>query len=405
MDAFDVIVIGGGIGGLNVAEKLSRSKRVLLVDERSYWGGRIYTNGRPQYEAGAARFSNKHPLLMRLIKKYNLKTFPLPKGIDYLHLGDCIEFHSDVNKKLDSYFKNLVLKSNNYSEKMLRDITLYDFMNLQNDEETSQEIVDMFGYYTEIKVMNAYDALRTFESDFVNVKYYILADGLSRLCEELVVNAASNGCVCKNNTQVADVRRQNELIEVKTNNGVFLGSKVVFAIKANQLKHFDILKSVHKHINAVHNAELLRIYAKYPIRSSGVWFNNLRRMTTNSFLRQIIPIDYAKGLIMVSYTDGIDTAAFKDKNGKLMNGEKIKIKVQNELMRLFGIRIPQPSYFKVHYWDVGAHHWKPGYDSSKISAEMLNPVESVYVCGEAFSNKQAWIEGALETSSRVSMLI
>ena len=55
------------------------------------------------------------------------------------------------------------------------------------------------------------------------------------------------------------------------------------------------------------------VYIKYPLRQTGVWFNNLRRMTTNSFLRQIIPINYQDGLIMVSYTDGEDIRSFKDK--------------------------------------------------------------------------------------------
>jgi len=67
---------------------------------------------------------------------------------------------------------------------------------------------------------------------------------------------------------------------------------------------------------------------------------------------------------------------------------------------LFG-NIPQPTYFKVHYWEIGAHHWKPGYDSEEIHNKMINPIDNIYICGEAFSKKQAWIEGALETSESV----
>jgi len=32
---------------------------------------------------------------------------------------------------------------------------------------------------------------------------------------------------------------------------------------------------------------------------------------------------------------------------------------------------------------------------------MINPIDNIYICGEAFSKKQAWIEGALETSESV----
>jgi len=143
---------------------------------------------------------------------------------------------------------------------------------------------------------------------------------------------------------------------------------------------------------------LLRIYAKYPLRQNGAWFDNLRRMTTNSFLRQIIPINREDGLIMVSYTDGKDVEPFKVKKDKLIKETKIKDKIHKELNRLFGGKVPQPTYFKIHYWSVGAHHWKPDYNSDKISSLILNPSNNIYICGEAFSQKQAWVEGALETS-------
>ena len=33
--------------------------------------------------------------------------------------------------------------------------------------------------------------------------------------------------------------------------------------------------------------------------------------------------------------------------------------------------------------------------------ELINPCYNIYTCGEGFSQKQAWIEGALETSELV----
>lgn len=400
---YDVIIVGGGIAGINSALKLSQNKKVLLLDERSYWGGRISTKYQPQYEMGAARFSNKHMLLMKLIKRYKLTKIALPQEIDYLYDNNGnVEFVSDVNKILDKYFRSIVAKSKSFSQSKLKSITLFDFMNLCNDKETSQQIVDMFGYFSEIKVMNAYDALNTFKEDFVNVQYYILKEGLAHLCNLMIQEARNNGCVCKNDSFVTSVQKHGKIFKVSTKNDkVYEGTKVVFAIKGGQLKQFELLKSIHKHIECVHDAELLRIYAKYPSRQNGVWFNNLRRMTTNSFLRQIIPINYQDGLIMISYTDGKDVQAFKDKKDKLLKETKIKEKIHKEINHLFSNRVPQPTYFKVHYWSVGAHHWKPKCDSDKLSQKMINPLKNIYICGEAFSQKQAWVEGALETSEFV----
>ena len=48
-------------------------------------------------------------------------------------------------------------------------------------------------------------------------------------------------------------------------------------------------------------------------------------------------------------------------------------------------------------WNVGAHHWKPNCNSKEIQNEVKNPLKDVYIVGEAFSQKQAWAEGSLET--------
>ena len=401
-EVYDIIIIGGGIAGINSALKLSKNKKVLLLDERSYWGGRIITKYQPRYEIGAARFSNKHKLLNKLIKRYNLTKISIPQTIDYLQVSDAgVEFISDVHKKIDKYFRDLLKKSKKFTKSNLQTMTLFELMNLCNDEEISQEIVDMFGYFSEIKRMNAYDALSTFKEDFVNVQYFILKEGLTHLCKEMVLEAKQNGCICKNGMFVKDVKKNGDIFEVSGDNYKYQGGKVVFAIKGGQLKQFNLLKPIHKDIDCLHNSELCRIYAKYPIRQNGVWFSNLRRTTPNSSLRQIIPIDYQDGLIMISYTDGEDVGEFKIKDNKLMKESKIRDKIHVELNRLFDGRVPQPTYFKVHYWTVGAHHWKPGCNSDKLTKDLLNPIKNVYICGESFSQKQAWVEGALETSELI----
>ena len=100
---------------------------------------------------------------------------------------------------------------------------------------------------------------------------------------------------------------------VSTRNETYRTKNIVFAIKGGQLKQFNLLKSVHKYTDCILIPELLYI-RKISAGQTGVWFNNLRRMTTNSFLRQIIPINYQDGLIMVSYTDGEDIRSFKTTN-------------------------------------------------------------------------------------------
>ncbi|WP_434046808.1 MULTISPECIES: flavin monoamine oxidase family protein [Sorangium] len=51
----------------------------------------------------------------------------------------------------------------------------------------------------------------------------------------------------------------------------------------------------------------------------------------------------------------------------------------------------------------GWHFWKVGADSKRIARRMQRPVAAapLYVCGEAWSHQQGWVEGALETADAV----
>jgi len=64
------------------------------------------------------------------------------------------------------------------------------------------------------------------------------------------------------------------------------------------------------------------------------------------------------------------------------------------------LTIPEPTFFKSHSWSTGATYWLPGlYSPETLSKESIQPLSSmphVFLCGESWSMKQAWVEGALE---------
>ena len=69
--------------------------------------------------------------------------------------------------------------------------------------------------------------------------------------------------------------------------------------------------------------------------------------------------------------------------------------ISDELNNLFPhLTIPAPTYFKPYLWEVGYHSWKSKYNSHQI-IKGLSRMDGIYICGEAFSLKQGWIEGAL----------
>ncbi len=97
--------------------------------------------------------------------------------------------------------------------------------------------------------------------------------------------------------------------------------------------------------------------------------------------------------------------------------EALVTELQRELREMHGVSAvedPQiqsivPPYFAVFSdwtrdpFGGGWHFWKIGVDSPRVMRRMLRPCSQMplYICGEAWSSQQGWVEGALETADAV----
>ena len=52
-------------------------------------------------------------------------------------------------------------------------------------------------------------------------------------------------------------------------------------------------------------------------------------------------------------------------------------------------------------FDFGVHQWGLHADDKQVIAYLTEPLENLYVCGEAFSDYQGWVEGALRSANLV----
>jgi monoamine oxidase len=81
----------------------------------------------------------------------------------------------------------------------------------------------------------------------------------------------------------------------------------------------------------------------------------------------------------------------------------------NQIRELHGrpeIPYPYVTWYKDWSQDPfggGYHAWKSNYDIAKTMAYMRNPnpKESIYICGEAYSDQQGWVEGAFCVAERM----
>src|SRR5262249_33821500 len=77
-----------------------------------------------------------------------------------------------------------------------------------------------------------------------------------------------------------------------------------------------------------------------------------------------------------------------------------------QVREMHGLRsIPEPYAAAFHDWSDdpyggGSHLWNVGCASWDLGPEIIQPVNDVpvYIVGEAYSDRQGWVEGALRTS-------
>ena len=108
---------------------------------------------------------------------------------------------------------------------------------------------------------------------------------------------------------------------------------------------------------------------------------------------------------MISYTDNKYAEMWDKYNIATKTNEfgddYLITALHKEIKELFNIEPPNPEFISVNYWSEGVHFWKTGYDLNETSEEIIKPYndKEIYICGEAYSKKQGWIEGALETTT------
>ena len=408
MADWDVIIVGGGIAGLSIAEYLIQThKRVLVLEQYGAWGGRIATYRsdakedipKLQYEIGAGRIHHTHHRVKALVERFHLSTYPIPSD-------------SWFEGKPNSFLQRMTpLKKvlSSLSDKDLATHTIYELI-----PESMKPIFAAYPYWAEIQLMRADSSLESFDEDKPmgsqrNTDFFGIKDGLDSFTKNIQAIIQKAGVDLQNHHTVADIQKntQTNMLDVtglknKTEPFHYTTNKVVIATPFSEFKKFTVLKHTPM-MKQLQMSPLIRIYAVYPPSQSTnkVWFAGMKKNITTNPLRYIIPINEKTGLIMISYTDGKDTDFWRAKKDEVL--EKA---IQENLHKVYPtLDIPKPIFLKKHDWLAGCTYWLPGdYDIHEASLAAHNPAPNVYVCGESVSENQAWIEGALESVETLKKL-
>ena len=376
----DLIIVGAGIAGLRIGiETLKKHKKCCILEKYDV-GGRVDTFkkslpiGQVQWESGAGRICTTHKKVLKLFKQYGLTFVP--------HSGESQYFSSTM---APNQFNNLI---NVYLEPLKTlDPTIlatHTLGELFKKIGIPKSFYLQFPYFSEIHVMRADIGLHAFSNEMGSAQFGSCKEGLSALIDGMRNEFISLGGKIVLGMDVVNIHKNTVFCKDAFHNTfhkTFHAKNIVLAVHSNALK---MIKGIHAPVlKYLEMKPLLRIYAVF---SDPV---NIPRIVTDSPIRYIIPI--SPHIVMISYTDGDDTRFWKDKGQE---------EVMVELRKI--VDVPDPIFFKKHYWSDGCTYWLPGaYNVEEESEKSLQIAENVFVCGESYAVNQCWMESALDQADKL----
>ena len=398
-------IIGSGITGLYLAYKLLLngvpSADIVIFEGSQRIGGRIYTNEHKgfRYSVGAGRLGKKHKYVMKLIKDFNLQDqmITISKNTNYFIEGRLMN-EQRLLKHYNSKFKSLkelwgyAIEKNNGNKYDPNLYNLHNYFSLILSANEVELLKVSLGYIGEMYDMNAYNGLLTLRKDFdiSNNDFFVLRDGIQILCDVLYKYIVDAGVSVKFSSILEDIKDNKKTIKV--NGNIYNYSKLYLTLKRSDYMKINYFKKYDYLFNTVSDGHLLRIFAQY----KDVWFKDMPKILTQNKLQFIIPIDYNSGLIQISYSDRYNADfwnAFKTEK----DVKKYLTKILNEMFPEKNIK--EPEWITMHFWESGDHMWNVGVNTKNIQYkidEIFIP-KDIYILGETYSERQAWVEGAIET--------
>ncbi len=414
MNYYDIIIAGAGVAGLYTAYKLinkHKKLKICILESSQYIGGRLHTINYDgiKVDGGGARFNTDQHRILTLIHELGLDS----KKIDITNTINYKPIHPKYNKELETTFPSIdhfiqymstYIKDHNISKNELLNHTILEFVHkyLEKQFPTLEEYLqNIYPYYSELAILNAKEAYELFTHEFSpNAKYMILNGGLQQITDTLLHKLKGKVTILQE-TPLESIKKDSARYIITSNNKQFKCSHIILALPKPKLLKIKYLYKAKPLLNSIENTPLYRIYARYPKNKNGkVWFDGMEKISTNLNIKYIIPMNYEKGVIMISYTDGKYANYWMD---QLSNGT-FETELNKELKLIFpDIDIPKVKWYKHCPWIMGAGYWKPGFDRHEYLHKIIKPFKNdeIYICGENYSSHQAWVEGSLETSDLV----
>lgn len=388
----NITIIGGGIGGLYCAYKLTQKgkKGITIIEKNNTLGGCVQSWDTPfdiTIEAGAGRFLSTHKKLIELIEEFNLKKTNI--------MNNTKNFVSSMSYKPNfNYLYETLTEKASQDKDIMKKMSFFSWASQYITTQDIRLLSFQSGYSKDFEELNAWNFMEIYK-DVLDAQYYGLKGGLSQIINTLEKHCINKGVHIEKGVEVLDIQKIDggySLVPCISGGQKRYNTKtLILALPRHSLRKFSLLKNdmyIASMLKAVQKQSLMRIYAEIPSLNEYVKV----KVTTDELIRYIIPI--SGDVFMISYTDG----RFADYWKEIDDIGKTETVIKQCLKRMFNKDFNVKN-IKAWYWKDCVHLWKPGYDSKDVTSKIINPMNGLWICSESYSNKQGWMEGSLEMVS------
>jgi len=413
----EVVVVGGGVGGLSTALAVARLpgvRSVQVLEAQEAVGGRMRTKydaeQRPLYEEGAWRISSAHSRMLRLCADLKLAMMEVPsEGADSTKawLDEACET-SPTGAPLVPCPRGTLSTWDVAAEKLgIRGADLKAAKTGYAGMDVMAAGSDSYGVETD-KAANA-------------PAYYVPERGMSSICAGLKEELERRPrCHVHLKTRVVDVRRAEQgymvLCEERVGGNAFSGKSfwadaVVAAVPPSHIAKWQgVAERLAPVLASLSPVPLLKVFSEAgPEFAAATGLSGPFHIKSNTLGQQLISNTYPNTpFVQLAYCAGRRAEALERLRlcGDVMGPLAREILQFVDGQQLRGALLSKEH--AVHFWSEAVHVWNPSYGldvALKSAQACLVPhvaLPRFFLCGEAFSTIQGWGEGALETSALVA---
>ena len=437
---------------------------VELFERTSRIGGRLRSVTVPgaqhPIELGGMRYYSNHPLVSAVVAQFGIPTRPfgVGRGPDRLVLRGLVSAVADpeAGARYDLAdderglaagdltrmgFERILPGSTTVERdgwaaalagatlggRPLADWSMRDALSQVLSAEGYRFVNEAFGYDSGVVGFNVADALPyMLGAGHPGLKAIVPEAGMDR-----ITGALSQGFVARG----GQIAFEHELLAIELDGGVqrltfangrtVNATRVVLALPAPALRILAADRAaplrgprVMALLDTVDDWPAAKLYLWYERpwwRDDG--FGGVRTMTDLAPRKAYYfdePGDTGPAVMLAAYTDGQPTAAWRQLSDVSPAGSAASaamlaaVRDHLRTMHPTVTDVPEPLGSAFKDWgadphETGWHFWRAGARSNDVIASIVQPDQRLafFICGEAFSRSQAWVEGAFETGAVV----